>query len=175
MDKAGVYGGIKREGFSQVQRALGELDTHTLFAHSPQAKGRVERLFNTLQDRLIAEMRLNKIRTIEQANDYLENIYLPSHNGRFMILPRNMLSLYRPLIPSWNLDEIFCLKEFRIVGNDHTISWQGEKYMIANELKYSITNQKLEIRIFEKKPWKCYFAGKELRLVKVEKVKKLVA
>jgi transposase len=175
VNKAGVYGGVKREGFSQVQRALGELDTHTLFAHSPQAKGRVERLFNTLQDRLVAEMRLNKIRTIQQANDYLQNVYLPSHNARFMVLPRNMQSLYRPIHPSWNVDEVFCVKEYRLVGKDHTISWLGDKYMIADQLKYSISNQKLEIRLFEKQPWKCFFAGRELKLVKVEKVKKLAA
>lgn len=175
VDKAGVYGGVKREGFSQVQRALGELDTHTLFAHSPQAKGRIERLFNTLQDRLIAEMRLNKIRTIEQANDYLKNVYLPSHNAKFMVLPRNMLSLYRPIHPSWNLDDVFCIKEYRIIGNDHTVSLNGEKYMVADQLKYSIAKQKLEVRSYAKGPWKCYFAGREIKLIKIDKVKKLAA
>lgn len=175
VDKAGVYGGIKREGFSQVQRALGELDTHTLFAHSPQAKGRIERLFNTLQDRLVAEMRLNKIRTIEQANDYLQNIYLPSHNAKFMVLPRNLQSLYRPIHPAWNLESIFCVKEYRLIGNDHTISMNGDKYMIAEQLKYSISKQKLEIRSYKKLPWKCYFAGKEIKLVKIDKIKKLAA
>ena len=175
VDKAGVYGGIKREGFSQVQRALSELDSHTLFAHSPQAKGRIERLFNTLQDRLIAEMRLNKIRTIDQANDYLQKVYLPTHNAKFMVLPRNMQSLYRPIHPSWNLEDVFCIKEYRIIGNDHTVSLDGEKYMIADQLKYSITKQKLEIRSYCKGPWKCFFAGREIKLVKIDKVKKMAA
>jgi hypothetical protein len=175
VDKAGVYGGIKREGFSQVQRALSELDSHTLFAHSPQAKGRIERLFNTLQDRLIAEMRLNKIRTIDQANDYLQKVYLPTHNAKFMVLPRNMQSLYRPIHPSWNLEDVFCIKEYRIIGNDHTVSLNGEKYMIADQLKYSLTKQKLEIRSYCKGPWKCFFAGREIKLVKIDKVKKMAA
>lgn len=175
VDKAGVYGGVKREGFSQVQRALAELDTHTLFAHSPQAKGRIERLFGTLQDRLIPEMRINKIRTIEQANEYLQKIYLPSHNAKHMVLPRNLVSLYRPLHPSWDLESVFCIKEHRLVGNDHTISLEGEKYMIADELKYSIAKQRLEIRRTPIGPWKCYFAGKEIKLVKIEKIKKLAA
>lgn len=175
VDKAGVYGGIKREGFSQVQRALGELDVHTLFAHSPQAKGRVERLFNTLQDRLVAELRLNKVRSIEQANEYLQKVYLPTHNARFMVLPRNLQSLYRPIHPSWDLEEIFCLKEYRTIGSDHTISWQGEKYLITDELKYSIAKQRLEVRLYENGSYRCFFAGKQLRLVQIEKVKKLVA
>jgi hypothetical protein len=175
VDKAGVYGGIKREGFSQVQRALSELDSHTLFAHSPQAKGRIERLFNTLQDRLIAEMRLNKIRTIDQANDYLQKVYLPTHNAKFMVLPRNMQSLYRPIHPSWNLEDVFCIKEYRIIGNDHTVSLNGEKYMIADQLKYSLTKQKLEIRSYCKGPWKCFFAGREIKLVKIDKLKKMAA
>jgi transposase InsO family protein len=175
VDKAGVYGGIKREGFSQVQRALGELDIHTLFAHSPQAKGRVERLFNTLQDRLVAEMRLNKVRTIEQANDYLQNVYLPSHNARFMVLPRNLQSLYRPIHPSWSLKDIFCVKEHRLIGNDHTISWNGEKYMVADQLKYSIAKQRIEMRLYTEGSYRCFFAGKELKLVKIDKVKKLAA
>lgn len=175
VDKAGVYGGIKREGFSQVQRALSELDSHTLFAHSPQAKGRIERLFNTLQDRLIAEMRLNKIRTIDQANDYLQKVYLPTHNAKFMVLPRNKQSLYRPIHPSWNLEDVFCIKEYRIIGNDHTVSLNGEKYMIADQLKYSLTKQKLEIRSYCKGPWKCFFAGREIKLVKIDKVKKMAA
>jgi hypothetical protein len=166
VDKAGVYGGVKREGFSQVQRAL---------AHSPQAKGRIERLFNTLQDRLVAEMRLNKIRTIEQANDYLQKVYLPSHNAKFMVLPRNMQSLYRPIHPSWNLDDVFCIKEYRIIGNDHTVSLNGEKYMVADQLKYSIAKQRLEIRNYGKGPWKCYFAGREIKLLKIEKAKKIAA
>ncbi len=175
VDKAGVYGGIKREGFSQVQRALGEIDTHTLFAHSPQAKGRIERLFNTLQDRLIPEMRINKIRTMSQANDYLQNVYLPSHNARFMVIPRNLQSLYRPVHPSWNLEGIFCIKEYRVIGNDHTINLEGEKYKIADQLKYSISNQRLEIRRYKEGPWKCFFAGKEISMVKIEKIKKLAA
>ena len=61
VDKAGIYGGIKRQGFSQVGRALEELGAQIIYAHSPEAKGRIERLFQTLQDSLVAEMRLNKI------------------------------------------------------------------------------------------------------------------
>lgn len=175
VDKAGVYGGIKREGFSQVQRALGELDTHTLFAHSPQAKGRIERLFNTLQDRLIPEMRLAGIKTITEANTYLKTVFLPTHNAKFMVHPRNMQSLYRPIHPSWDLESVFCLKDFRIVSNDHSFSLNGDRYMIAEKLKFSLANQKIEIRSYQNGTWSCYFAGKPLKTVKIEKVKKLAS
>lgn len=175
VDKAGVYGGVKREGFSQVQRALGELDIHTLFAHSPQAKGRIERLFNTLQDRLIPEMRMAKIKSIDQANQYLKDVFLPSHNAKFMVLPRNMQSLYRQIHPSWNLDDVFCIKEFRVVGKDHTISLNGERHMIAEKLEFSLANQRIEIRTYLDRPWSCYFAGKHIKIVKIDKVKKIAA
>lgn len=82
VDSAGVYGGIKRSGFSQVERALGELGTHVIYAQSPEAKGRIERLFDILQDRLIPELRLNKIKTIKYANDFLKD-YIIAHNQRF--------------------------------------------------------------------------------------------
>src|SRR5690606_8776957 len=65
VDKAGLFGGKKREGFSHVKKALSDLGIEIIFAHSPQAKGRIERAFKTLQDRLIPELRLNKIRTTE--------------------------------------------------------------------------------------------------------------
>ncbi len=70
VDRAGLYGGIKRHGFSQVARALEEIGAQIIYANSPEAKDRVERLFQTLQDRLVPELRLSKIRTIEQANDF---------------------------------------------------------------------------------------------------------
>ncbi len=97
-DKAGVFGGIKRENFSQVERALGELGAQVIYAHSPQAKGRIERLFGTLQDRLVAELRFNGIASIEAANEYLQNVYLPHlHNPKNMVQAHNPVSAYRAL------------------------------------------------------------------------------
>ena len=75
-DKAGIYGGGKRDGFSNMNRAMESLGIMSLQANSPQAKGKVERLFGTLQDRLASEMRLRKIQTIEEANEYLENEFI---------------------------------------------------------------------------------------------------
>jgi transposase len=176
VDKAGIYGGIKREGFSQVGRALEEVGAQIIFAHSPEAKGRVERLFQTLQDRLVAEMRLNKIRTIEQANEFLKTVYLPhQHNPRYSVQPHDLKPAYQALPAHCDLEEIFCVKDYRVVNRDHTISWGGELYMITDQLRFSIHKQKIEIRAGHPGDWRPYFAGKPIRLVKVEKLKKMIA
>ena len=139
VDKAGVFGGIKRNYFSQVERALGELGIQVIYAHSPEAKGRIERLFGTLQDRLIPEMRVNKIRTMGQANDFLINSYLPhAHNPRFQVLATNSISAFIPVNNDKRIDEIFCIKESRVVGRDHTISFRGERYAIASEIRFGV-------------------------------------
>lgn len=91
-DRAGIFGGPKRVNFSQVKRALGELGIHIIFANSAQAKGRVERLWGTLQDRLIAEMRTRNIKSFEKANHFLQEEYLPNdHNKQFSVLAKNLV------------------------------------------------------------------------------------
>lgn len=175
-DKAGLYGGIKREHFSQVERALGEVGSQVIYAHSPEAKGRVERLFKTLQDRLIPEMRLQGINTIAEANEYLQEVYLPHHhNPKNMVLAHNPVSAYRALPPAVNLESIFCIKEYRIVARDHTISVNGDKWMIEEGIKYSINKQKIEIRYDKWGSWSAYFAKRKIKLVKIQKSKKLAA
>lgn len=176
VDKAGIYGGIKRQGFSQVARAMEEIGSHIIFAHSPEAKGRIERLFKTLQDRLIPEMRINKIRTMEQANEYIKTVYLPhQHNPRFSVQPHNTMPAWRALAPHLKLDEVFCVKEYRVAARDHTISFQAENYMVAEPLRWSIHKQRIEIRIQSDGSWKAYFAGSPLSLTKIQKIKKAVA
>ena len=175
-DKAGLYGGIKRENFSQVERALGELGAQVIYAHSPEAKGRVERLFKTLQDRLVPEMRLLGISTLEAANQYLEGNYLPvQHNPKSMVLPHNPVTAYRALPLDIDLNDILCIKEYRIVARDHTISIGGEKWMIAEDIKYSISKQKIEIRYDRWGQWAAYFAKRKLKLVKIKTSKRLAA
>lgn len=176
VDRAGLYGGIKRQGFSQVARALEELGAQIIFANSPEAKGRIERLFQTLQDRLVAEMRLSKIRTIEQANEYLKNMYVPNqHNPRYMLLPHVPQPAWQPVAAHIKLEDVFCIKEYRLVGRDHTISWGAERLMIAEPIKYSISRQRIEMRSHQPGQWQAYFAGKPIKLVKIEKLKKAAA
>ena len=175
-DHAGVYGGIKRQGFSQVKRAVEELGSHVLFANSPEAKGRIERLFGTLQDRMVAEMRLNKIRTIEQANEFLKTIYLPhKHNPRYSVQAHNTQPAWASIPKHLTCESVFCVKEFRVVGRDHTISFGADRYLIDEELKYSIHKQRIEIRMQSNGSWSAYFADRKLKLVKIKELKKMAA
>ena len=168
VDQAGVYGGIKRSGFSQVARALEELGTHVIYAQSPEGKGRVERLFRTMQDRLIPEFRINNITTMATANRFLKEIYLPNHNNRFAIKAHNPEQAYRSIATHQNLDDIFCQKEYRTMGKDHTLSLGGERWMVVDPLKRSIADQRIEIRI---KPngIEAYFEGRPLNILKIKK------
>ena len=165
-DKAGIFGGPKRVQFSQVKRALAELGITIIFANSAQAKGRIERLWGTLQDRLIPEMRLRKIRSFEAANHFLQEQYLPNdHNKNFMVLPHNLEPAWRLLPASIDLNNIFCIKERRSVKNDHTFSWNGLSYKLISEFKYSIQKQKIEIRTYLDGTWLVFFADRQLEVV----------
>lgn len=167
VDRAGVYGGIKRSGFSQVARALEELGTHVIYAQSPEGKGRVERLFRTLQDRLVAELRVNGITTMDTANRYLKQIYLPDHNNRFSVKATNLEKAWRVVPAGINLEEVFCHKEYRTMAKDHTLSLMGARWMVVDPLKRSIADQRIEIRI---RPTgiEAYFAGRPLNIIRVK-------
>lgn len=172
-DKAGIFGGQKRCNFSQVKRAMRQLGIEIIFANSPQAKGRVERLWDTLQDRLVPEMRIRKIRSYERANAYLQDQFLPNEYAtRFKVTPKNLESGYRPVPRDLDLNEIFCIKEYRTVNGDHTLSWKNQTYLIKSPVKYSIKKQKIELRTYQDKSWRAFYAGKEIKLEFVEPAKK---
>jgi hypothetical protein len=109
---------------SQFQRVLCELGVASIVAHSPQAKGRIECLWGTLQDRLVKEMRLEGIHSIEQANAFLPG-YIRRYNKRFAKEPRDPHSAWVKLEPRTDLAYYFCAKESRVVRADHTLSWLG--------------------------------------------------
>jgi transposase len=121
------------EPVSEFGRALKELGVELIHAHSPQAKGRVERLFKTLQDRLVKEMRLHRVSTIEEANRFLIS-YLPRHNRRFAIKPMKRENLHRR-IRGLDLDAVLCIKTPRTVKNDHTIQHNKRVYQIEDRTK----------------------------------------
>ena len=123
-----------REPTSQFGRALGELGVELIPAHSPQAKGRVERLFKTFQDRLIKEMRLAGVSTLDEANRFLED-YLPIYNQRFSVQPAQAADLHRPRPAHRELDRILCLKTTRCLRKDFTIAHQGGLYQIHNTVR----------------------------------------
>jgi transposase len=115
---------------SHFEKSLDQLSVKVIHANSPQAKGRVERLFKTLQDRLVKEMRLAGISSVEAANKFLK-IYLPKHNRRFKKSAALDVDLHRPAPHSRELDRILCIKEERMVKNDFTIAYNGTLYQIA--------------------------------------------
>ena len=114
---------------SQFERALSELGVTVIHANSPQAKGRVERLFKTLQDRLVKEMRLAGLKTLEEANRFLPG-FLQRYNGRFSRSARQHGNLHRPVHAGMHLEQILCVKEPRVVANDGTIQLHGRRLQL---------------------------------------------
>ena len=132
------------EPMSQFGRALGELGVELIPAYSPQAKGRIERLFHTFQDRVIKEMRLAEVSTLEEANRFLAG-YLPIYNQRFSVQPAQTTDLHRPRPAGRALDHILCLKTTRCLRKDFTIAHQGALYQIHDTLR--ATHVQVEDRI----------------------------
>jgi transposase len=118
---------------SHFGRALRELGIEWIAAHSPQAKGRIERLFETLQDRLVKEMRLAGIDSIAAANHFLEMRFLPAWEQRFTVAPRKPRNAHRRLDPEQRLEEILSVRAGRQVADDHTVSWDGHRWGVARE------------------------------------------
>ena len=121
------------EPLSQFSRAVKELGIDVIYADSPQAKGRVERLFNTFQNRLIKEMRLKGIKSIEEGNNFLK-YYLPVYAKRFSVLPANDTDLHRSLLKGVDLDAIFCVKTIRVLRNDFTVAHNSKLYQIQDDI-----------------------------------------
>lgn len=123
-----------KEPLTQVGRALKELGVEVIFAHSAQAKGRVERLFRTFQDRLVKEMRLRKIKSTEEANAFLKE-YLPIYNKRFSVLAAHSADLHRPLPKGIDLDRVLCKKTEHALRKDWTVAHDNKLYQIGNNIK----------------------------------------
>ena len=128
---------------TQFERAMQELNTGIIHAHSPQAKGRVEKLFKTLQDRLIKELRLNNISTIKEANEFLKKVFLPKFNARFMVEPRSKANLHKKLNEQERkkLDSIFSRQYKKVVMNDFTISHKKNCYQLEKIQPATICKQ----------------------------------
>lgn len=128
------YGGLhvklaQEQDNTQIERALEEIGITFIPANSPQAKGRIERLFRTFQDRFIKELRLHNIKTYEQANRFLQNYFIDHYNKRFA-KTAGVESAYKPLPTKTNLDLVFCKKYQRKVNFDNTIQIQGSVIQI---------------------------------------------
>jgi hypothetical protein len=114
---------------SQFGRILKDLGVELILAQSPQAKGRIERLWGTLQDRLVKALREAKAATLDQANHVLTQ-FLPQHNARFAVAPAEPTSAYVPWLPATRAENYFCFKYQRRVANDNTFSFGGHRLQI---------------------------------------------
>lgn len=121
------------EMLTQLQRAMRELDVKLINANSPEAKGRIERLFGTLQDRLVKEMRLRDIKNRDDANRYLAEEYLSDHNARFAVDARQEGDAHRPVTPELRarLPAIFSVQSERNVNNDYTIRFKNRWFQLG--------------------------------------------
>lgn len=127
--------------------AMAELDVGLICAHSPQAKGRVERMNKTLQDRLVKLLALEGITSIEAANAYLESSFLPAHNARFAVVPRADEDAHRRAVRAEELDAVLCpVRERRAVSGDATVSWRGRCWQLLGRDAVVRRRREVEVR-----------------------------
>jgi transposase len=118
---------------TQIGRALKELNIGWIAAHSPQAKGRIERSFQTAQDRLVKGLRRVGAKDLESANAYVEQVFIPLWNRRFIYEPQMAGDAHRALLPGTNLDSVLSIRESRTVAPDYTVRWDGLLYRVKCE------------------------------------------
>jgi hypothetical protein len=123
-----------REPLSQFERGVKELGMKFIHARSPQAKGRIERLFKTFQDRVIKEMRLANIGTITEGNKFLRG-YLPKYSKKFGVMAKEPTDLHRKLPEGMDLDAYLCIKTPRTIRNDYTVSHDTKLYQVTSRTK----------------------------------------
>jgi transposase len=125
-------GPVDRDHPTQVGRALARLGVEHILAYSPQARGRSERLNRTLQDRLIQELRLAGITTIERANAFITGTFLARHNAEFAVAPNDASSAF-VTAGGAELDQILCHEESRMVGKDNTVTLEGVRLQLPKQ------------------------------------------
>lgn len=140
------------ECLTQFERAIKrDLGIPIIHAHSPQAKGRAERLFGTLQDRLVKELRLAGINNREEANGFVEEVFIPKFNKQFSVLAQKKGNLHRSLteIEKKNLDKIFSVQNTRAVNNDFTVRFKG-KWLQLDEVQPTLVLRREKVLIEER-------------------------
>jgi hypothetical protein len=129
-----------KEFITQFKRAMTELDIEVICANSPEAKGRVERLFETLQDRMVKEMRLADVKTRDTASEFVQETYVSDHNRRFGITAKKSLDVHRPLTDDLRarLTAIFSVQSKRKVNNDYTIQFKNHWFQLEAQQKTAV-------------------------------------
>ena len=151
-----------QEPRTQFGRAMEQLGVELILARSPQAKGRVERRNGLLQDRLVKELRLEKISDLAAANQFLERKFLPALNQRFTLAARSSVDAHRQ--GAWNLGEILSWEETRVVGKDWTVVWAGRWFQIdAAHEGLSLAGRKVVVRELRCGKVQLLYKGAKLR------------
>ena len=165
-----------KEMITQFQRACQTLGIRLITAHSPEAKGRVERMFATLQDRLVKELRLQRISDIKTANTFLEEKFIPAFNEKFAVVPVQIADLHRPLtkMDKENLNSAFSVHSTRVVMNDFTVQFKNQYFQLNQQqsatvcrkdkilieehlggaIKLKLRNKELRYEVLPKRPEK---------------------
>ena len=139
-------GRVDRRQLTQVGRALAHLGVEHIAAYSPQARGRSERLFQTLQDRLVKELALAGIGTMEAANRFIREVYLPAHNARFAVPAEQPGSAF-VAAAGVDLAEILCIQEERQVDRDNTVAYRRLKLQIPpSPLRAHFVKARVKVR-----------------------------
>lgn len=168
LDQAGHFGKRNSEQeTTQVGRALAELGMKAILAGSPQAKGRVERLWGTLQDRLVAELRLHGINRMPRANDFIKNEFLPAYNVQFSVAPRNSETAFKSIPQGKILKDIFCIKETRKVSGAQTFSYGGEMHLVEKTQDYRFRT--VQIHSHEDGRIDFVIYGKKVQVTKIKR------
>ena len=130
---------------SQFGRALMQLRIELIFAHSSEAKGRVERLFETLQDRLVKELRLEGVSTKTEGTRYFREVYIPKHNAKFAVLPKDPTNVHRALESSDDLSRIFTVQSYRHISKVLVVQYKNTRYQLdsTGSYQYFLKNQKI--------------------------------
>jgi transposase len=164
-----------KEMMTQFERAMKQVGVRPITAHSPEAKGRVERMNGTLQDRLVKELRLAEINTIEEANEFLEE-YIVKFNNQFAVVPKRRKNLHKDMTKGseLKLPQIFSVQDYRIVNNDYTIRFKTKYYQLDrvqpttvykkdrvlveshlnSEIKFRLRDSYLNYKVLPEKPKK---------------------
>ena len=144
-DKAGKK--VNKTNLTQFGRAMKQLGIEMIAAYSPEARGRSERMFGTLQGRLPLELKSAGITTMDDANRFLKHVFLPEFNQRFCVKSQIARSAFIPWKPgNIELNDILCIQDQRIVDNDNTISYKGKTLQISkDEIRYSYRKTKVKV------------------------------
>ena len=130
---------------SQFARAMIDINIELILANSSEAKGRVERLFETLQDRLVKEMRLEGISTMAEGTRYFREVYIPRHNAKFAIAPKDSVNVHRVLLPSDDLARIFTVQSLRHISKVLVVQYKNTRYQldVTGAHNYLLKNQEI--------------------------------